>query len=758
MVGSILRVTAFERADIDSDEVRIVIERGAGPEPQVSQRGAILALDFPRPREDPRELSLQLRDAELSELVRAVSEKTGTPFLYDESLQGRVTVAVAGRVSRQEAVELLHSALLLKGYGAVPTPGGPLRVVPIADFPAAAELRRGAPSDRSEAPLVTLVRLEAADPVRLASQLEPWTGRATRVQAYEPTRSLILAGSEQRLHALMVMLQGLDAAAEEEIFTRRLRHRGAESVAEILSEIYAEPRPGAPETLVIPDPRANLLLIRAPRALLPELRDRIAELDQPPPGSGEIDVVRIRYADPEGLAAILAELSAGGAAEPGAPGVAARAQALRGRPLAVAVDAPTSSLVLQGSRETLERVRELLRELDREPARIHVEALVFEVVTSESLQVSVDAFLPVAVPTNGSSDLATLFSNPSGGGLLQPSPDTIPAFAGRYTRSPLMVPITDPSGNPMSLLVPRESVVLTANEQLVESHVLVNPHLLVLSGEEHEIFSGDNLPIPSSRADQTNPFQTQVNVQRQDVGVTLRLTPTVGERGRVRLDFSVETTALRPSLAGDVEEVGPTIAQRRVESSVLLRDGEWVVVGLGSQPERRQLETGIPFLKEIPWLGALVRRTEDLRLDSQFLVAVQARVARGREAQLADSIRRRLGFERTLARSGGQLSAEQGPVGLRIGTLASQADAEALAASFAVGSHAPVVLPWFFSGRERYDVVLTGFQSLSEAAAASHPLALQGFTPQIVVAAGRLSDSLDRRVEASARVPPTAPP
>ena len=113
---------------------------------------------------------------------------------------------------------------------------------------------------------------------------------------------------------------------------------------------------------------------------------------------------------------------------------------------------------------------------------------------------------------------------------------------------------------------------------------------MITSGDEHEIFAGDNIPIPVAQTEgraadgPATSARCSQNIERQDVGTTLRVTPTVGERGGVRLELTVEVSSLGASVAGDVEEVGPTIQEIIVESTIRLRDGEIAVIATAARP------------------------------------------------------------------------------------------------------------------------------------------------------------------------------
>jgi general secretion pathway protein D len=217
-----------------------------------------------------------------------------------------------------------------------------------------------------------------------------------------------------------------------------------------------------------------------------------------------------------------------------------------------------------------------------------------------------------------------------------------------------LIPIVDPLGNPITLEIPREQAALTAEGREILIRELMNPSLFVASGKEHEIFAGDNVPVPVARADATNPLQVSQNVERQDVGLLLRVRPTVGQQGGVRLELDLDVSSIRESLAGDSRRVGPTFAQRQLSTTIHLEEGDVAVVGFATLPRATQRMVGVPILHSVPFLGFLFRSMEERWLETTLLVSVQAAIVREETASLTRALRHQLAAaEGDVAGSGG---------------------------------------------------------------------------------------------------------
>jgi general secretion pathway protein D len=698
------------------------------------RRGALaaalaLALAAPAPAQEreARSVPVEFVRAQLADVVRQIAAAVGRPYLYDpEALRGTVSILGGGPVSPGEAIEILEAALLVRGYSSVPTPGGPRKIIAIDAFGAEAPWRTEPLRERDEA-VTTLVRLREVGADFAAGMIRPWIGPTTVVVPYPPANSLILAGSEDRLRHLLLLIGALDQDTGRQLLVRRLRHRGADEVLALVEETFGEAAGGAGPLAAWSDPRTNVLIAHATPARLAELRRFLEEVDRAPRGRGRLRLVPVRHADPEKLAELLQGLASSGApARRDADEDGAGGAALRGLTFSVTVDPPTKTLIVQADPETADLVTEIAAELDREPPRVALEAVVFEVTSSDSLRLGIDLLGSTAF----GSEAALV-------GGLQSVPGPTDDFLGRVTKS-VLIPLVDASGNVVQTAITTDGATLVASAGAVETQILSRPHLVMTSGDEHEIFVGDNVPIPTAQAGPAagdiGELEIRQNIERQDVGVRVRVRPQVGESGALRLELDLDTTEVVASLSGrSAQEVGPTLRQRRVTTTARLREGEVLVVGFASRPTFERSTSGIPFLSAIPVLGNFFRVDSTQRLASHLVVALQASLLRSRADDIELSIRRRLGLERELARVGPLAARSDAPFALLVTTRSLESDARAIAEGLGQGAWPGEVVAWEQGGERRYDVYLTGFASLAEVAAAIGPVQAAGWTPELVV-------------------------
>ena len=392
------------------------------------------------------------------------------------------------------------------------------------------------------------------------------------------------------------------------------------------------------------------------------MRDFIARVDRPAPARGLLHVIPVEHGNPEKLAEILTALQSGDAnriskAAGRSFDPVTGAGSLAGRSYAVVVDPPTHSLVVEADGETAAVLSDVVAELDKIPRQVDVELTVMELTTSHGVDLAFDFLLPLTDPNSAEDPIAFVAGMPSGASSLFDGtrveqtiaplvglPPVDKALLARFTREPILVPVLI-NGQIVPVAVPRESAAITANDQNIYTRLILRPRLTVISGEENEIFIGDNVPILTESTNTGNPLQTSQNVERQDVGVVLRVKPTLGEAGGIVLDLTAEVSALAPALSTTSSaNLGPTIRERTLTSTIRLDHDRVAVIGWHAGPASMTMETGTPWLRSIPILGWLFRSSQDVVLESHLVFMISAWLDDPEVRALADMLAK--AFER----------------------------------------------------------------------------------------------------------------
>lgn len=403
-----------------------------------------------------------------------------------------------------------------------------------------------------------------------------------------------------------------------------------------------------PTVRILPDERTNSLLVLSSRQQLADIRGLVRKLDIQVRGEGRIQVYYLRHADAEELSETLNSLvgSGGGSSSRSSslPGSTSNNQSIRSAvtPLddgiTVTADPATNALVIKASKEGYETLKQVIEKLDVSRPQVLVEALIVEVDVTDDLSLGFDVAYRMV---NGDMDLLL-----QTGSAIVPGSGLAAAALSNAFENPADAfdPTAVATSNGGSFGIGMQALASDKDVNIVSA-----PHILTSDNEEAEIIIGDNIPIVTGRTEAATggPSLSQaVNVERQDVGVTLRVTPQISEGETLRLNIFQEITEVSPNPAtGDPDEVGVALSNRKIENTVVVNDGETVAIGGLIDESYTETESGVPFLRDVPYLGWLFKtKTESLR-KTNLLIFLTPHIIRNADDLERETIRKRLELE-----------------------------------------------------------------------------------------------------------------
>ncbi len=638
-------------------------------------------------------VQLDFKDVELAVVIETIARITGQNFIYDDRVRGRVTIVSPSEVTVDQAFAVFESVLKIKGFTAVPGPSGILKIVPIRDAKESSieTIKDNRPSPNRDTFVTRLVPLLYIDAEAITNTIKPLVSKDASMVAYAPTNTIILTDTEANIRRLLSILEAIDIKTyKEELVVIKVKYADASTLGEQISEIYgasissasanstaatrarrsASRRGAASPTVpgssggsdskvrIMTDERTNSLLVLASRTALADIRELIRKLDVPLVGGGRIHVYYLSHADSEELASTLSSMLSGqsqASPTPGRTGAAGgQVQNLRSQVTALAEgitlspDPATNSLVIQASKEAYEALVAVIEQLDIPRPQVLVEALIIEVDVTDGIELGVSWAIN-AINGDQQFYFSTAKAAVGGGGASQ--------IAGVIKRA---FPSKDGINRDADSTATGTNydAVISAAAKDTNLNVVSAPHILTSDNEEAEIRIGNNIPIITSRVNSatgnTAGLASSVNVERQDIGVTLRVTPQISEGDTLRLKIFQELTDINESLqsgVGSADEVGVALFNRKIENTVVVKDGETVVVGGLISDRWRDDVFKVPFLGDIPGLGwAFKTTTKELR-KINLLVFLTPRIIRSADEMELETIRKRMDFEDDLGES-----------------------------------------------------------------------------------------------------------
>ena len=439
---------------------------------------------------------------------------------------------------------------------------------------------------------------------------------------------------------------------------------------------------------IVPDERSNTIVVIGSPFEIRQVHALIAKLDQPlPRGNSRVKVYPLRYADAVELVQVLGDLLGisvstpirqalpgrsvtegggrfgsrsnnslggeafgrgvlGGQSAGSLGGIGNRQQAVLGGggsqqaptgagtpggglqlegEVRVTADPATNSLVIAAAPQDFETLREVIDRLDVPRRQVLVEAIIFEITLNRAKELGIE--LQGGTTVNGKSVLfgRTSFQN------LDPITQ---AFATGDTTALAGIP------GLLSALVSDQNIVLADGTEIPAGIALVSalasssdinvlsaPNILTSDDEEAEIVVGQNVPFVTSRStNQTNLENTFSQIDRRDVGITLRLTPQITEGNSVRLFVFQEVSALVPTSEAQVLQLGPTTSLRSATTTVVVQDGESVAIGGLINDRWTNTAQGVPYLMDVPVIGDLFRFDNKMKEKVNLIILLTPRI------------------------------------------------------------------------------------------------------------------------------------
>ncbi|MFJ4157314.1 type II secretion system secretin GspD [Pseudomonas sp. NPDC089752] len=562
-------------------------------------------------------------DTELSEFIDSVSRITGTTFIVDPRVKGKVTVRTVDRHDADAIYDIFLAQLRAQGFATVDLPNGSVKIVPdqAARLEPVPVESAGKKSEGSDGVATRVFNVRNAASEQMLGILKPLIDpRVGVITPYPAANLLVVTDWRSNLERIDSLLRQLDQVSDEPLQVMPLRHASAADTAQLLTRLLAREQ-GADSTQVVADPRSNALLVRGSTD---RVRALLRQLDQPSENrqSSNTQVIYLRHANAGEVVKVLRGLSQEGAAPSAATG---EGEAKDQPVMAAASDSGirleyeegTNAVVMVGPDSELAAYRSIVEQLDIRRAQVVVEAIIAEVSDSRAQELGVqwlfaDEKFGAGIVNFGSNGVnianiagaAASGDNEALGDLLSATTGAtagIGHFGGGFNFAMLINALKGKSG----------------------FNLLSTPTLLTLDNAEASILVGQEVPFVTGSVTQNNanPYQT---IERKEVGVKLRIKPQINIDNSVRLDIVQEVSSIADSsAASDV-----ITNKREIKTKVMVEDNGLVILGGLISDELSTSDQRVPGLGDIPYLGRLFRSDASKNTKQNLMVFIRPRILR----------------------------------------------------------------------------------------------------------------------------------
>ncbi len=569
---------------------------------------------------DTQQVTLNLKDTDIQALIATVAEVTGKNFVVDPRVKGKVTVISSRPVNQDELYQVFLSILQVHGFAAVPA-GNVIKIVPDVtakqDAIPVATAREPGEGDEMVTRVVHVTNVSAAQLVPILRPLVPQQGH---LAAYPSSNMLVISDRADNVDRMVDIIHRIDRSSSSGVSVIPLRHASAGDVVRILTSLLQSQRQGGgiagPVPVVVADERTNSVLIGGEASDRLRLKALVAHLDTATQSTGNTQVVYLHYADAKKLVPVLQSVVKGQAAKGAKAGGSGKAQDVE-----ITADESTNALVITAPPDMQRSLRGVIRRLDIRRAEVLVEAVIAEVSADRAAQLGVQFNAARNLDSSG----AIGGTNFSTGGSSLTSVAQNPLSVG----DGLAVGYIKGTTTLFGTQVLNIATLIQALSSDSSTNILSTPTLLTLDNQEAEIIVGQNVPFVTGQFTNTGanqgvvtPFQT---IQRQDVGLTLKVKPQINEGNTIKLQIQQEVSSLTNSTqASDL-----ITNKRSIKTTVLVDSGKIIVLGGLIQQTHTEKVERVPLLGDLPVIGALFRSHQSGLNKTNLMVFLRPAILRG---------------------------------------------------------------------------------------------------------------------------------
>ena len=581
-----------------------------------------------------QEYTVNLKDTDIQEFIKFVADITGTTMVVDPNVKGKVRVISSKPVTQPELYDLFLSVLDVQGYTAVRS-GQVIRVVPNKDARSSpVPIMEDQAAVGSDEYVTQVIRLDNISAAKLIPVLRPLVPQQAHMAAYAPSNAIIISDIRSNIDRIVDIIERMDRSAIQTTEIIRLKYGVAEDVVKMLDTLeksrQGEGAEADKEAVLVADKRTNSVVVTADELSVERIQKLVAYLDTPLEQSGNVRVIYLEYADAAEAAQVLTRVmqNISRLEENGGNSRAGSGEST------IEADAGTNSLIITAHTDEMAALEAVIARLDIRRAQVLIEAIIVEMEMTEGQELGLQWLFSNdsgLYGSNVSTSEAQRQRNLNIAGALLPADGS----ENISTRDVAGALATIP-GTTLGWGVVDESltmtVILNALETQGNANILSTPSLLTLDNEEAFITVGQQVPFVTGSYSNTggtdgarNPFQT---IERQSVGVTLKVTPQVNEGDAVVLDIVQEVSSISAQIlvASDV-----ITNERKIETKVLANDSDIVVLGGLVKEDIQDSTQGVPLLSSIPLLGRLFRNDVVTVTKSNLLVFIRPTIIRDDE-------------------------------------------------------------------------------------------------------------------------------
>ncbi|MDA9687444.1 type II secretion system secretin GspD [bacterium] len=590
---------------------------------------SILALSLITEVIAQEQVRINFRDADIRSVIESVAEITGKSFVLDPRVKGKVTIISPQAIDASLLYEAVTSAIQVQGFQVIED-GAVTRIVP---FNQAFSFAGGAGGNQLETQVLKINYVQAAT---LVPVLKPMLSNGSRLMAYAQSNYLVVSDIRSNIVRLKALIKKMDDPEQSLVEVINLQHISAAEAVHIAGQLKQLQKQ---DISLVEDGLNNRVIVSGSGIARAAFKNMLKALDLPSTKKGGVEVVYLDYARASEMKPIIESMLKSDvflrlAGESGG-------QEKSTANYQIATDDLNNALIVAASSAVIREVKAVVGKLDRARPQVLIEAVIAELSEDQAKNLSANLIYTSKNRGGYLTNFDGLLSTLLGAGLGNPTEESVASSLSQLPRSTLGVagdfdPVT---GKGMGILI-------QALKTDGSTNILSTPSVVTLDNEEAILSVGEEVPFVtgsfssiSNNNSNSNPFTT---VNREEVGVMLKVTPQISKGNAVRLEIEQESSKVKSGEPGL-----QTTSKSTMQTNVMIQDGELLILGGLIEDQFDNTESKVPLLGDIPLLGRLFRSSSKTDKQSVLMMFIRPTIIRTPEDARALSNRK---FEHLITR------------------------------------------------------------------------------------------------------------
>nr|WP_216602117.1 type II secretion system secretin GspD [Vibrio pectenicida] len=601
------------------------------------------------------EYSASFKGTDIQEFINIVGRNLEKTIIVDPSVRGKIDVRSYDMLTEKQYYSFFLNVLEVYGYAVVEMDNGVIKVIKSKDAKTSAIPVVGDGAIGGDAVVTRVVAVRNVSVRELSPLLRQLNDNAGagNVVHYDPANIILITGRAAVVNRLADIIKRVDQAGDKEIEVVELDNASAAEMVRIVEALNKttdnKSTPAFLQPKLVADDRTNSILISGDPQVRQRLRRLIKQLDVEMASKGNNRVVYLKYAKAEDLVDVLKGVSENLEEEKSSGSKAAKSS--KRTEVMISAHIGTNALVLTAPPDIMNSLLDVISQIDIRRAQVLIEALIVELSEGDGINLgvqwgSLETGAVIQYGNTGTSIGQVMVGleeakdqqkteyvyNPATGQNDRPVTTT---ESGSYDT--LASALKGVNGAALSVVMGDWTALISAVSSNTNSNILSSPSITVVDNEEAKFIVGEEVPVltgSQTGSNNDNPFQT---VERKDVGIQLTVTPQINEGTSVQLTIAQEVSNVLPATANAAVDV--SFAKRQLNTTVMVEDGQMIVLGGLIDERTQETESKVPLLGDIPYLGRLFKSTSSQKTKSNLMIFIKPTILR--DGLTADGITQR---------------------------------------------------------------------------------------------------------------------